>query len=113
MADPGIFLVGHKAWQRANVLAVAAYLREIMSREPDNVRVTALYEGLLEVLDPPRRVLRQQRELAKATAVEKQERRAIERRTGQDRRQRDLRVPAELDRRSGLDRRAERDRRKR
>ena len=112
MADSGIFRLGHQAWQRANVIAASSFLREVMAREPDNARVSALYEGLLDVLEPTRHVLRQQRELAQAAAVEKQERRRTERRAGRDRRQTDLRVPAELDRRSGADRRAGRDRRK-
>ena len=113
MADTGIFRLGHQAWQRANVMAAASFLREILAREPDNVRVAALYEGLLEVVDPPRHVLRQQREMAKSTAIPKQVRRNTDRRSVRNRRQTDLRVPAELDRRSGLDRRAGRDRRKR
>lgn len=109
MSDPGIFRLGHQTWQRANVMAAAAFLREILALEPDNVRVTAVYEGLLDVIDPARRVLRLQRELA--NAVEKQERRNIERRAGSDRRQKDLRVPAEFDRRAAA-RRVASDRRK-
>ena len=111
MADPGIFRLGHQAWQRANVIAAASFLRELLARDPDNARVKALYEGLLDVVEPTRRVQRQQRELAQATKL-KQERRSSERRSGRDRRQTDLRVPAELDRRAGSDRRAGRDRRK-
>jgi hypothetical protein len=112
VADPGIFRIGHQAWQRANITAAAAFLREILTREPDNARVAALYEGLLDVVDPARRVLRQQRALASATAVGKQIRRHTERRADRDRRQKDLRVPAELDRRSGSDRRTGGERRK-
>jgi hypothetical protein len=113
VAESGIFRVAHGVWQRANVIAAAAYLREILAREPDNVRVKALYDGLLEVLDPTRRAVRLQRELASATTAAKRERRSRERRSGVDRRQRPLDGLGELERRSGADRRTGRDRRKR
>jgi hypothetical protein len=113
VSESGIFRAQHQAWQRGNVSAAAAYLREVLDADPNNARVRALHEGLLDVLDPTRRVLRQQRELAKAEAAARAlERRANERRTGVDRRQKDLRVPKEFDRRSGTDRRTGRDRRK-
>ena len=110
MSDSGVFRLGHQEWQRATVLAAVTFLGEILEREPENARVAALREGLLDVLDPLRRIRRQQRELATTT---KSHRRTGDRRGGVDRRQRDLRVPAELDRRSGTDRRSGRDRRKR
>jgi hypothetical protein len=113
VADAGIFRIAHGVWQRANVNAAAAYFREVLVREPTNVRARALYDGLLEVLEPTRRTLRMQRELASATTAAKQERRARERRTGGDRRQRHLDNLGELERRSGIDRRTGRDRRKR
>jgi hypothetical protein len=100
-------------WQRANVIAAAAYFREILTREPDNIRVRALYDGLLEVLDPTRRAVRLQRELASATTAAKAERRTRERRSGTDRRQRPMDGLGELERRSGLDRRTGGERRKR
>jgi hypothetical protein len=112
VADTGIFRINQQAWQRANVMAAAAYFREVLGREPQNVRVKALYEGLLDVVEPTRRVVRQQRELA-TTSPAAQERRRTERRTGRERRQRDLSVPAALDRRSGAERRTGQDRRKR
>ena len=113
MGDSGIFRAQHLAWQRSNVSAAAAYLREVLDTDPGNARVKALYEGLLDVLDPTRRVARVQRELAKAqAAAQRAERRGIERRAGTDRRQRDIRVPKEFDRRSGVDRRSGKDRRK-
>ena len=111
MADPGIFRIGHQVWQRANVTAAAAYLRELLAADPDNTRLKVLYEGLLDVMDPTRRVLRQQRELARVAAVAK-ERRGTERRAGRDRRKTRMELPAELERRSGSDRRSGRDRRK-
>jgi hypothetical protein len=113
VSDSGIFRAQHEAWQRGNVQAAAAYLREALAADPANARVKALYEGLLDVLEPTRRVLRMQRELARAEAAARAaERRAGERRTGSDRRQRDIRVPKEFDRRSGVDRRTGKDRRK-
>lgn len=111
MGDPGIFRINQQVWQKANIMAAAAYLREILSREPDNARVKSLYEGLLDVVEPTRRLVRQQRELATVTSAS-QERRRAERRTGRDRRERDIGVPSPMERRSGHDRRTGRDRRK-
>jgi hypothetical protein len=105
VADTGIFKTGHQVWQRANVMAAAGYLREVMTREPGNVRVKALYEGLLEVIEPTRRVLRQQRELAAASSTAIQERRHGERRAGRDRRQFAMGPPTGVERRSGTERR--------
>ena len=110
MADTGVFRTG--SWQRTNVNAAAAYLREILAREPGNLRVKALYDGLLDVLEPTRRVVRLQRELATATTAAKQERRRQERRSGDDRRQHELPGLGDLERRSGRDRRTGRDRRR-
>jgi hypothetical protein len=112
VSDPGIFSIPHQVWQRANVNAAAAYLREVLAGDPSNLRVKALLEGLQDVLDPTRRVARLQRELAKATHQTKAERRRADRRRGEDRRQRDIQVPEILDRRSGVDRRSGKDRRR-
>jgi hypothetical protein len=112
VADTGVFRIGQEAWQRAQIIAAASYLREVLAREPDNVRVKVLHEGLLEVLDPKRRLLRQQRELAIAAAIPVQERRRTERRTGAERRKKTLELPEELERRGGVERRTGRDRRK-
>ena len=70
-------------WQRANVLAAAQYLRIVASRSPSDVKVQAVYRGLLEVLEPARRNIRQQRELSDGarSCVTLRERRA-----GRDRR---------------------------
>jgi hypothetical protein len=111
MGNTGMFRVSHQVWQRANVNAAATYLREVLAADPDNMRVRALHEGLLDVLDPTRRVARQQRELAR-TELPMSERRRTDRRTGADRRQKDLQVPAVMDRRSDADRRTGRDRRR-
>jgi hypothetical protein len=111
VGDPGIFRINQQVWQKANIMAAAAYFREILSRDPQNLRVSALYEGLLDVVEPTRRVVRQQRELATVTSASHERRRA-ERRTGRDRRERDIGVPAVMERRTGHDRRTGRDRRK-
>jgi hypothetical protein len=98
-------------WQRANILAAANYLRELGAKTSGG-RPEVIHQGLIEVLDPARRVTRLQREMAsaaKAAANMGQERRMRDRRQG-DRRKRNLgratgerRAPAE--RRSGTDRR--------
>jgi hypothetical protein len=111
MADTGIFRIGHQVWQRANITAAAAYLREVLAREPDNTRVKVLHDGLLDVLDPTRRLLRQQRELAAIAGIARQ-RRADERRAARERRQANLGPPAGSERRAGKERRSGRDRRK-
>jgi hypothetical protein len=112
VADQGIFRIGHQVWQRAAVTAAAAYLREVLAKQPDDLRVKALYEGLLEVLEPNRRVLRLQRELSDAHGIPLKERRRVERRAGVERRKKRLELPEELERRALADRRAGRDRRK-
>jgi hypothetical protein len=101
-------------WQRANILAAANYLRELGASSSGG-RPAVIHLGLLEVLDPARRVTRIQREMAsaaKAAANMGQERRA-----GRDRRHNDRRKVnlgrADGDRRTGGDRRAGADRRDR
>jgi hypothetical protein len=113
MGDTGIFKTSHQVWQRANIMAAANFMREQLALNPADRRVMSLYEGLLEVLDPSRRTLRVQRELAAvslAAAPVKMERRARERRLG-DRRQVNLGPPPSGERRSGIDRRTGQDRR--
>ncbi|MBI2219798.1 MAG: hypothetical protein HYU53_01165 [Acidobacteria bacterium] len=113
MGDSGIFKTGHHVWQRANIMAAASYLREQLARTPDDLRVKSLYEGLLEVLDPSRRAVRVQRELAAASAAAttmRVERRSRERRSSQ-RRKALLGAPAAGERRPGSERRSGRDRR--
>jgi hypothetical protein len=75
-------------WQRANVLAAAQYLRDVVGRRPDDVKANAVYEGLLEVLEPARRTIRQQRELSDAARLSVMSR---EKRIGSDRRRGDRR----------------------
>jgi hypothetical protein len=106
-------------WQRAGILAAVNYLRDQSSAGTGDPRAEALYQGLLEVLEPGRRASRLQREsaqAAKAAAVAGRERRtAADRRAGADRRKRDSGPSgiawSGVDRRSGRDRRAGRERR--
>jgi hypothetical protein len=99
-------------WQRANVLAAAQYLRNIAAGRPDDVKAQAVYEGLLEVLEPARRTIRQQRELTEAarlSVMSREKRTGIDRRRG-DRRRVNLGSPGaerrKSERRAGRDRRA-------
>lgn len=106
------------SWQNVNVQAAAGYLRERIAAGDDSARTRAIYEGLLEVLDPTRRATRVQREMAAATKAAtaavvqaERDRRAAERRR-QDRRRMHLGSPTGVERRRG-DRRAGQDRRNR
>lgn len=116
MADTGMFRAPALApWQRNNIVAAANCIREHIARTPEDPKLRAAYEGLLDLLDPSRMVARRQRELATAareaaTAV-KAERRSRERRAA-DRRRINLGPPGP-ERRAGIDRRSGRDRRDR
>jgi hypothetical protein len=95
------------SWQSANVQAAAGYLRERIAAGDSSPRTKAIYEGLLEVLDPTRRATRMQREMAAATKVAaaaavkaERERRAAERRR-LDRRRMNLGSPTGVERRRG------------
>ena len=99
-------------WQRANVLAAAHYLRDVVSRSPGDVKAQAVYQGLLEVLEPARRTLRQQRELSEAarSSVTMREKRTGRERRRTDRRRVNLGSPTgterrKTERRTGQDRR--------
>ena len=103
-------------WQRANIQAAATYLRERISAGAADAKTKAVYEGLLDVLDPSRRATRLQREMATAaqaaaTVKPARERRASDRRARVERRKVNLGSPTGVERRSGRDRRAGRDRR--
>jgi hypothetical protein len=79
-------------WQRTNVQAAAAYIRDHIASGADDVRTKAVYEGLLDVLEPTRRTARLQRESAasvKAAVVvqtARERRNRIDRRRSHDRR---------------------------
>ena len=101
-------------WQRANVLAAAQYLRDIVSRTPGDLKAQAVYQGLLEVLEPARRAIRQQRELSNAarSSVTTREKRTGADRRRTDRRRANLGAPGGVERRR-TERRSGRDRRNR
>jgi hypothetical protein len=104
------------SWQRSNIQSAAAYVRERISSGDASVRTKAVYEGLLEVLEPARRTTRLQREAAESaraavTVQVTRDRRSAERRHG-DRRRANLGPPGGLERRRS-DRRAGADRRNR
>ena len=101
-------------WQRANVLAAAQYLREVVARSPNDTKAQAIYQGLLEVLEPVRRTIRQQRELTDAvrsSVTMREKRTGIERRRA-ERRRVNLGSPRAGERRK-TQRRTARDRRNR
>jgi len=99
---------------RANVLAAAQYLRDIVTRTPNDAKAQQVYQGLLEVLEPARRTIRQQRELSEAAreSVRLREKRAGRERRAVERRRVNLGPPAANERRK-TERRSLRDRRSR
>lgn len=117
MAESGMFRTpALQGWQRANVVAAANYLRELLAQKPDDPRLRATYEGLLDLLDPSRLVSRRQREMAEAAkqaaSVVKVERRRSGDRRREDRRRVQSIGPGGIERRSGIDRRQGKDRRR-
>jgi len=105
MADSGVFRINPlQVWQREAILKAAQLMRERLGDQADPEAMAAL-EGLLEVLDPPRRTVRLQKEISEATRqaviTENSERRQKERR-GRDRRRVDLGpLPGTPERRKG------------
>jgi len=102
-------------WQRANVLAAAQYLADVLSRSPDDVKAQGVYQGLLEVLEPARRAIRQHRELSESvlSAETVREKRAGRERRGTDRRRVNLGPQVASVERRKAERRVGRDRRTR
>ena len=106
------------SWQRANIQAAANYMRERMTAGATDPRTRAIYEGLIEVLDPNRRTIRLQREAAvaakQAVAVPTERDRRVmpDRRTHVERRRINLGSPGGMERRGSRDRRSGQDRRK-
>jgi hypothetical protein len=104
-------------WQRANIQAATSYLRERMAQGATDPKTKAIYEGLLDVLDPTRRATRIQREMAaaaKAAAtvqLNRERREQDERRRLADRRKMNLGRATGTERRRGIERRAGRERR--
>jgi len=108
------------SWQSSNIQAAAGFIRERIALGDNSPRTKAIYEGLLDVLDPTRRAARQQREMAAAAksaaaaAVKaERDRRTAERRRHSDRRKVNIGSPTGEERRRGIDRRAGQDRRNR
>jgi hypothetical protein len=111
MTDLRIFRAGHHVWQRANIMAAANYFREALARNPGDLQLKALYEGLLEVLDPSRRT--QHQHLGMVGRLPTAARRDDDRRSGRDRRHVDVGPPGGIERRVLQDRRVVRNRRTR
>ena len=110
MSD-AVFSRSLTGWQRAYVLLAAQYIREIVLKAPGDTKARAIYEALLEVLEPTRRMARQYRERRSASAAAGS---MWDARSGYDRRVTDRRAPATFlpererrqnERRSGRDRR--------
>src|SRR5262252_10917571 len=105
MSESGIYRTPPlQGWQRSNVVAAANCLREQIGRTPDDPKLRAAYEGLLDLLDPPRMLARKQREQADAArhaaSARRQERRSQERRSGERRKANAGPPNASVDRRS-------------
>ena len=106
-------------WQQTNIQAAAAYLRERIAGGATDPKTRAVYEGLLEVLDPSRRATRLQREsalaakAAVAVQAERDRRAKMDRRSYQDRRLANLGPADGIERRQTPERRTGRDRRNR
>ena len=116
MAESGLYRTpALQGWQRSNVIAAANLLREQIARTPDDAKLRAAYEGLLDLLDPSRLLARKQRQMAdaarQAASAVKNERRTTERRAMADRRKANLGPPSpggerrKGERRTGSDRR--------
>jgi hypothetical protein len=117
MADSGMYRVPQlQGWQREHILAAASFLRSRFGNPPGDPGARVVHDGLLEVLDPPRRAVRLQREMSeaarKAALTAKTERRGSDRRKT-DRRRANAGPPAGLSERRKGERRTGRDRRKR
>jgi len=116
MGESGIYRTpALQGWQRTNVVAAANCLREQIARTPEDPKLRAAYEGLLDLLDPSRMLARKQRAMADATrqaaTAVKNERRTSERRRA-ERRHLSLGPPRGFERRKS-ERRTGADRRKR
>jgi hypothetical protein len=94
-------------WQRTHVLAAAEYVREILLRTPGDAKARAVYDGLLDLLEPARRVAREASSELGGFEVRAEK----DRRSGADRRRASLDPPAGVERRRQERRRAERRRR--
>lgn len=106
------------SWQRANIQAALTYVMERIATGADDARTRAVYEGLLEVLEPNRRTIRLQREAALSatgavTVPTLRDRRTTpERRAHTERRRINLGSPSGIERRTRGERRSGKDRRR-
>jgi hypothetical protein len=116
MAESAIYRTpALQGWQRTNVVAAANCLREQIARAPEDQKLRAAYDGLLDLLDPSRMLARKQRQMAaaarQAASAVRNERRTMERRLLADRRNMNLGPPPpgaerrKSARRTGADRR--------
>jgi hypothetical protein len=117
MAESGIYRTpALQGWQRTNIVAAANCLREQIARAPDDPKLRAAYEGLLDLLDPSRLLARKQRQMAEAArqaaSALRNERRTMERRSTERRRVNAGPPPPGVERRQ-TERRAGGDRRRR
>jgi hypothetical protein len=114
MGESGIFRINPlQAWQKEAILKAAAFLRDRFGNPPADPAARQAHDGLLEVLDPARRTVRLQKEMAeasrKATLTAKVERRMHRERRAGDRRRVNLGPPSGMEeRRKGERRRGER-----
>jgi hypothetical protein len=116
MAESGLYRTpALQGWQRTNVIAAATCLREQIARAPEDQKLRAAYDGLLDLLDPSRMLVRRQRQMAdaarQAASAIRNERRTMERRSLATRRKMNLGPPPpgaerrRSERRTGADRR--------
>ncbi len=103
-------------WQRVRVLATAEYFHDLILGGKGDERTYAIYEGLLDVLDPDRRLTREAqrkaREARNGGGAHDERRSGAERRAAAPRRERNV-GRAAGERRTGLQRRSIHDRRSR
>jgi hypothetical protein len=97
-------------WQRTHVLAAAEYIREILFRTPGDTKARAVYDGLLDLLEPSRRAARPGADTSTKDG-EFEIRAEKDRRSGVERRRAAHGPPAGIERRQRERRRAERRRR--
>ena len=92
-------------WQRSSIQTAATYMRELIASGADDVKTKAVYEGLLDVLEPTRRTARMQREAAQSAKAAVVVHTARERRNRTERRRSDVPPPGGVERRRNKDRR--------
>jgi hypothetical protein len=94
-------------WQRTHVLAAAEYVREILLRAPGDAKARAVYDGLLDLLEPARRIARRESKVPGEPGGF-EVRAEKDRRSGHDRRRANSGPPAGVERRQRERRRADR-----